>query len=204
MWDKFRKSPPLPTDRPPRINWNVFVKFARSCHFLFQSSPAPSLSRRRRITRGKNRVKSLRRTQTTVCKQFLFFLQLYIFQNFWEFTWCQTRAYEVEVANWPQWRENLENVNCSLAFSLDHWLTSDLIIRKIIGKRKVLLKNNDIDFFNIIGRWESFIEMFETEIIHSNKIGWVELEVMSSWSDDKAGTDDNNADGSNVVEKDYW
>ena len=68
----------------------------------------------------------------------------------------------------------------------------------------MLLKNNDIDSFNIIGRWESFIEMFETEIIHSNKIGWVELEVMSSWSDDKAGTDDNNADGSIDVEKDYW
>ena len=150
MWDKFRKSPPFPTNRPPRINWNVFVKFARSCHFLFQSSPAPSLSRRRRITRGKNRVKSLRRTQTTVCKQFLFFFTIIHFPKLLLKVGIYLRPNQsiwVEVANWPQWRENLENVNCSLAFSLDHcaldhqWSNHWRPVREIIGKREVLLKN---------------------------------------------------------------
>ena len=46
--------------------------------------------------------------------------------------------------------------------------------------------------------------MLDIEIIHNVKIGWDGLDVMSSWSDDKAGTDDNNTDGSIVVEKDYW
>ena len=46
--------------------------------------------------------------------------------------------------------------------------------------------------------------MLDIEIIHNVRIGWDGLDVMSSWSDDKAGTDDNNADGSIVVEKDYW
>ena len=46
--------------------------------------------------------------------------------------------------------------------------------------------------------------MLDIEIIHNVEIGWDGLDVMSYWSDDKDGSDDNITNGSIVVEKDYW